>query len=235
MISKLKKFVNKIEPSNDLWLLKIIAILRLFFGFFTNIYKSKPLSYVIKLYCITVSTALNAFYYTYFIRSNRSYFFVFLEYTITVIVYLVFADEKFWNYCSAIKTSDKIMSFKKIPLIPSYVHLIIFINALMRVFIAVIRSIHNSGNVYVFCSITLVVTSLDLNQITIIIIFSIMQSRIKQLKMFLNKISVPINIAGKNEVAVSIKNIRKSLYNYNNLLDNMTYVDKQLKYLVNIL
>ncbi|XP_063897019.1 uncharacterized protein LOC135118571 [Helicoverpa armigera] len=60
------------------------------------------------------------------------------------------------------------------------------------------------------------------------------ERRMQCLRLFLERNHVPINIVGRNEIALSIKNVRKSLFYYNNLLDEFTTVDKHLQYLLMI-
>lgn len=77
------------------------------------------------------------------------------------------------------------------------------------------------------------VLALDLSQIKFMIMFFIMHSRMKQLRIFLESDNVSINFTGRNEVACSIRRIRKTLHNYDNLLDIMRCHGNKLQLVVN--
>ncbi|KAF9405951.1 hypothetical protein HW555_013502 [Spodoptera exigua] len=64
-----------------------------------------------------------------------------------------------------------------------------------------------------------------------ILVLSLLHNRMKNLRVALELNSVPINITGRNEVEVCVKNIRKSLRYYNHLLNIFERLDKQLHYL----
>ncbi|KAH9643968.1 hypothetical protein HF086_004229 [Spodoptera exigua] len=71
----------------------------------------------------------------------------------------------------------------------------------------------------------------DLNFSINILVLSLLHNRMKNLRVALELNSVPINITGRNEVEVCVKNIRKSLRYYNHLLNIFERLDKQLHYL----
>lgn len=230
MASKLKSFKIFTTSASPL---RVILLIRLLFGSYINVSKSKLVRCLIRLYCICICLVISTLYiFSHFGHNiSHSHHFVYMEYICNFIIYFIFADEHFFKYCSAIKISDKIIGFKNISLFTNYMYLIIFVAILTRLSIAIIRTTFDVSIVESYSN-NFVLFSLDLNHITIIIIFSILHSRVKLLRKFLERNVIPVYITRKNEVMINIKRVRKSLYNYNNLLDHMEFIDTQMQYLV---
>ncbi|XP_022815752.1 uncharacterized protein LOC111349023 [Spodoptera litura] len=56
-----------------------------------------------------------------------------------------------------------------------------------------------------------------------------LQNRLKTLKILLQSNSVSVNITGRNDIDMTIRNVKKSLHYYNGLLDSLMVADIQLQ------
>ena len=229
---KLKRFKTKCLPSD--WALGSIGLFRLFLGNYANVSESRPIIYLIKLYCIFFSSSIVGIYFSEVFENDALYiyFVSIIEYVLSTIIFFIYGNKAYKDYISAIRSHDRIMGFKYTSMFTNYLHLIIFFNSLTRIVYGLIHAILKLTTIYGYFSIFFIVISLDLNSYTIIFMFSIIQNRINHLRKFLASNSVPINIVGKDDVAHSIRNVRKSLLYYNNLLDAFQNINEQLQYLV---
>ncbi|CAH0596197.1 unnamed protein product [Chrysodeixis includens] len=214
--------------------LKYISFLGLLLGCYKNISQSKLVSRLLKLYCISLSLVSIIVYNNYAVITKEMVFHCCssVEFVINIIIHIIYGDEPFLNFCGAIGTFDRIMGFKKTKLFANYVYFMAFITIFLRLGIHVSR-FFISDRTYTLCIETFVALSTDLSQIKTFIIFAMMHTRILLLKRYIQFNTLPLSIIGTNDVADSIKNIRKGLYYYNNILDNMQHVDMRLQVTVN--
>lgn len=85
-----------------------------------------------------------------------------------------------------------------------------------------------------FLAVLIGVIALDLNFSIHVLVFLLLHNRMKRLRIYLESNSVPVNITGRDEVEICVKNIRQSLNYYSSLLNIFGRMDKQLQFLVNI-
>ncbi|PZC80540.1 hypothetical protein B5X24_HaOG200945 [Helicoverpa armigera] len=203
-----------------------------------NITESKTICYFMKLYCICFSAVVIANFYFIEVHEKNIYSLIFVsivEYALISSLSLIYGFNLFLNFFTAIKTNDRIIGFERMSLITRYSYLIIFVNSVMRYVITV-----SFGSTYIHSLLEhffvfLAAIALDLYYVTIIILFALIQNRMKCLRLFLASNSVPICITARNNVANSIRNVRKSLVYYNNLLDYLEGLGQQLQYMVHFL
>ncbi|PZC80215.1 hypothetical protein B5X24_HaOG200961 [Helicoverpa armigera] len=228
MIVKRNNFIQNRQPS--LWLYKFITILRCLLGNYREVSKWKPICYLFKLYCIFICSVIVVSFYLSHYSSNFTNYIVILEYVAIVFFHFVCGDNYIMSFFSDVKINDRIMGFEEIRL-PNYVCYVGFAGLLLRSTVSIIR-IPIVGNSLRYYSITSAILSTDINQLTVIVIFSIIQDRIKTVSTFIASNSVPVNITGRDEVAISMRNVKKSMLYYNNLLDSLQHINKQLQFLV---
>ncbi|XP_075984935.1 uncharacterized protein LOC142982358 [Anticarsia gemmatalis] len=140
-----------------------------------------------------------------------------------------FGQQNLLKYWSAMKTCDTIMGFKKIPLIPYYAPIFVSIAVSIA---SIVMTFSPPLTLTLFFFRFFAFLSMDFNYLYIIIVFAILHYRLKLLRQFLEKNSIPVIITRNCKVSNSVRNVRKSLYNYNRLLDNLLIVDSQLQYLL---
>ena len=213
--------------------IKLIILCQVLLGRYFNLGQSKLRCFFIKLYCICFSLTISTLLYFRVDSIYTFVTFVYIEYMCIVVIALFNTDDYFFNFYNSIRINDRIIGFKKISLFTKYLSAIIITTAILRLFLTVMRYLSTPNDYFdTLVSMVLMLVCIDLSHIFVVIIFSILHVRIKILRSFLEKNDIPIIIIGRNEVDISIKNIRKSLYYYDNLLDNMELVDHQVQYQV---
>lgn len=238
MVSKYHKLLQKLIPKMSS--LKFMFLLRLLVGNYYTVSKSKLCCILIRLYCLTIgSTCSICYFYRYCIENgfrvslNRPFVFAGVDYALNVVFSLILADKHIFKYWNAMKTTDRVMGFKKVPLMTKFGYISFVTILLVRFLTAIVQGYIRSYDLRFFNTL-FILLSTDLNHIVFIITFSILHSRMRLLRLCLEKVQVPVNIVEQNTITVSIYQTKKSLYNYDNLLDNMLITDKQLQYQVNI-
>lgn len=227
MILKVPKSIKKKVSSE--WFLKTFTFLRILVGCYCNVRTTRLVHLAIRLYCVSVALMVVSYISNIIANKSTPLGIHFSEYIIVVVINFVYADDDVKNFCSNIKINDKILGTKKLPLISNWVYLMVLPTIVIGSVDFFIRFTTESYlKVELFITRIMALT-LDLNQLKIIIIFSIMQSRMKQLRNFLESDNISINFTGRDEVASSIRRIRKTLHHYDSLLDIMRRLDKQLQ------
>ncbi|KAF9813859.1 hypothetical protein SFRURICE_008014 [Spodoptera frugiperda] len=227
-----KHYIQKHTPSN--WFLKLLVILRLLLTNYTDISESRAKCYILKFYCISIWFCISLFYfYDVFARNAFGiYSLCVVEYTLCGIANFIGGDDFFFKFIRIIEINDRIIGFKKMSFFTKYLCAITVSNVTIRLFISITHAIVDPRPQYLFATVTFALLSTDINHIFNILIFSIIQNRMKQLQLFFKSIYIPVNISGRNEVEINIKSIRKGLLYYNNLLDNLRSISKSLQVLL---
>lgn len=222
----MRKFFAKIYS------LHFLFLLRLMFGNYCNISKSNRIQYIVRLYCICVTAIPSMIYFN--IQVNY-YSCAIVEYTCHSIISFFVSEAPFFEFYTNIKTGDSLMGFKNIP-IPLYIHFVIFGVVLARVSTAVMRLYMGVPSIFTFMCVLVSTTAMDLNQIVIAIVFAVLHKRMQMLRVCLEKQDLILTYRNDTlHTVVKIKTIRKILYNYDMLLNNMLILDLQLQCLVIIL
>ncbi|PZC70764.1 hypothetical protein B5X24_HaOG200948 [Helicoverpa armigera] len=220
--------------SPTLCLIQIIALLRLLLGNYINLGHSKLTRFLTKLYCVCVCSSIVSMYILSL--SERALFpvysFIIIDYTCAVILSIIFGYDRYPAFLAANMTNDRIIGFKINLSLTNYAILSIYGSAFLRICLIIAHFLSHPSSILAFCSITCAIAATDVNYIAVIIIFTMLHRRMKNLRTFLETNSIPINITGQDEIAISITNVRKSLLYYNNLLDNFQSLDELLQYAV---
>lgn len=227
------------ENSISTFFLKYITFMRLLLGCYRVDNESKLHRFCLKLYCFCISSVFITLYVYYishaYISFNYNFYYtLFFDYALTVIIRLFYAENQFSQYCRAIQISDRIAGVKKVPLIGKGMSLVILITTMLRAIIITSR-IFCVQTIHGYPVMVIMLLFSDLSQLITTIIFSILQRRMKLLRKYIETSSVLIHVTGRNSVGANIRNTRKCLHYYNNLLDNLEYVNIQVQCSVNII
>ncbi|KAG6443553.1 hypothetical protein O3G_MSEX002933, partial [Manduca sexta] len=202
----------------------IMMFVRMIFGNYHPIAKSKLISIFLKLYCVSVAFVL--------IWCTAVYFEFYLILTFHCIINIIFnliTNEKYLiKYYNTIKINDVIMGFKKTSELDkriAYVVTILFFIKLATYAVYYFVSTNRTTGYF-----TLFVSySIDLNYIAIVMIFALMYDRMGLLKIYLEGVTTSVIIVQRDEIAANIRRVKKFLKYYNNLLDNFDFIETQLQ------
>ncbi|PZC80219.1 hypothetical protein B5X24_HaOG200965 [Helicoverpa armigera] len=216
-----------------MWLVIFFTSARAFLGCYKKISESKLICFLFRIYCIFISFTLVAYYFRDNIDTgSSSHMLVIIEYIIIVIFHMFTGDTYMRTFVNAIKMNDRIMGFKGIPTFTKYVYLLMFLGTVSKTVAGSFRYMYSLATLLRCLTIGAILVSVDFNQLTIIISFSMLHYRMKVLRRFIDSNSVPVNITGRDKVAISIRNTKMSLFYYNNLLDSLQLINKELQFLV---
>lgn len=170
--------ITGIKNPSPYWLLKIMAITRLVLGHYSNISGLKSISNLLKFYCILVCFSFSLVYFWDVCNKRLMSFhsISIFENIFISIIYFYHGDQLFTKFFSAIETNDRIVGFKNISLIPSYVYDILTFNVLMRIVNCLSYAAAGLRSYITFYNMNFVLFALSINHLTIIVIFSVMQN-----------------------------------------------------------
>ncbi|PZC80218.1 hypothetical protein B5X24_HaOG200964 [Helicoverpa armigera] len=230
MISAIKKYVK-----NDklfMWLTKSYIFMRLLLGVYVKISESKLICVFIRFYCICIFFVF-ASIFTYN-PENYSVLFEAAEYVFLVIYHFICENNSF-VFIDVIKINDRVMGFKETPLVNKYLSFYMVLNSVLRYTTGQLRYTYHfvSWNEHISLGIALI--SVDISMWGSIAILTMIHDRIKILRKFIQSNKVSVNITGRDEVFISLRNIKKSLHYYDKLLDSLDLVNNQLQFQVNVL
>ncbi|PZC70768.1 hypothetical protein B5X24_HaOG200954 [Helicoverpa armigera] len=217
-----------------LYFYKVLILLQVLLGRYFSLSKSKLTRFFTKLYCVFMYIHMIYKWNDVVLVSHKFVLppFIMSEYTGYFVISIILSEDYFFNFCDNLLTNDRVMGFKNIPHVPPNVIGFMLITVISRVAFVLTRHFTVSLPSVHLIYVTVLLISLDLSHIYTCVIFCMIQLRMKVLRCFLENIHIPINIVSGNEVEMSIKNVRKSLYYYNNLLDSMAAIDKHTQCMV---
>ncbi|KAG6443557.1 hypothetical protein O3G_MSEX002883, partial [Manduca sexta] len=202
----------------------VIMFIRLIFGNYHPIAKSKQISIILKLYCVSV-----AFVLIWFIAMCFEFYLISVFQCIINIIFNLITNEKYLiKYYNTIKINDVIMGFKRTFALNkgiAYVVTILFFIKLATYAVYYFMS----TNYTTICFTLFVSYSIDLNYVAIVIIFALMYDRMRLLKIYLEGVTTSVIIVKRDEIAANIRRVKKFLKYYNNLLDNFDSIETQLQ------
>lgn len=227
------KFLGKFS------IIKTIFLSRLMFGNYFKISESKIVCILIRLYCICIIAFINYFYIKDYARNgyrldySKPYVYVHSEYISNIVSSFIFRENYIFEYYASIKIGDSLMGFKKISIVPKSFYFIIVLFALNRFSLTMVMLLYATSDKIFFACRCLTIISLDLNNMVFIAIFSLLHSRVKLLRKNFEGFFTPVTVRGCNEVTFN-KKIKKCLYYYNYLMDNIFKVQEYFQYTVNV-
>ncbi|KAG6443565.1 hypothetical protein O3G_MSEX002902, partial [Manduca sexta] len=216
---KMLKFYNRYISSFN-----IIMFIRIIFGNYHPIAKSKKISMLLKLYCVSVPLVV----IWMSIESVDVSPIPVIHCIINIIFNLISEENYLIKYCNTIKINDVIMGFKKTVTLNkrlAYALTILFLSK-SAVYIAYWYVSSNYRKCFI---ISFVEYSIDLNEITNLMIFGLMYDRMRLIRIYLEGVTTSVNIIRKDEIAANIRRVKIFLKCYNNLLDNLDSIETQLQ------
>lgn len=225
----LKKTKSAYKPIEGLYTLKAIYLFRIMFGNYYIVSSSKLICLAIRLYCICVISLT-----FYILVEQISTIFILLEYVLNIIISWTYNEQFLLRYFTAVKTCDAIMGYKNIPIVPNYFYFIVYAIVILRTTNNIVGCIIGKTVSWAHYFLRFgILLNADLSYLSPIIIFSMLHYRFMLLKQFCEKnLIISVNISRNENIIGSIRNIKKSLYNYNHLLDNILNVNRQMQYMV---
>ncbi|KAG6443555.1 hypothetical protein O3G_MSEX002898, partial [Manduca sexta] len=203
----------------------IIMFVRLIFGNYHPIAKSKQVLMLLKLYCVSVAFVLIWLSLT---KSFKYYLILVFQCIINIIFNLITNEKYFIKYYNTIKINDVIMGFKRTSALNKRIAYVVTILFFIKFFTYTVYY-STSTNVTIIYLTTFVSYSIDLNYIAIVMIFALMYDRMHLLKIYLEGVTTAVNIVRRDEIAANTRHVKKFLIYYNNLLDNFDSIETQLQ------
>lgn len=222
------------KAPKSLPVLKILMLFRLVFGNYFRLSSNRYINFLVKSYCSTFTILLSVMCGKR-LKNDSPYMLSLTEYILNKILNYATSEGYIFKYCNSIKTCDKIMGFKKLPIITIDVFIAIIITVITRTAITIYFGFLFPFDKYqVVLYVGCIVFSNDLNSLTIMNVFGLLNNRMNLLRKSLEAMTVPINIIGKNEVAPKVRLVRNAFRYYSNLLDNLDSVNHCVQYSVSL-
>lgn len=214
MIPKVK--LRKRTQKSFKRLLTTMSILRLVFGIYTNISSSKFICCILKMYSIATCIFILLTWCTSNLYYDLAIIFisVMIEYVCVIIINLFRGDNYLRSFVNDVIARDKILGLKNTPVLSNSLTSTIVLISALRLVTIILRSCMGASSWIVFFDISFVLIVIDLNILSIFIVFGILQNRLRILKMLLQSNSVSVNITRSDHVTVAIRNVKKILYYY---------------------
>ncbi|KAG6443564.1 hypothetical protein O3G_MSEX002910 [Manduca sexta] len=192
---------------------------------------AKPLIYVHKVFCIVFAGVVAE---TIFVKGNVSFFILGIEYILSVTLSLMFGHEYLSRFYRAIKINDVMMGIKKESIFDDVIRIILFIFLTVRISLTCLEIYFQSGFEYQMSCVCITVVSSNMICMIISIILYTCYVRMRLLRRRFEEITIPVNIINEVGAMCKVREVRRCLQHYHNLLDIMKDIDREFKYLVNI-
>ncbi|PZC80216.1 hypothetical protein B5X24_HaOG200962 [Helicoverpa armigera] len=228
MIAKIKYILKQRSP----WILKLVTFLCLFYGQYLKISESKIICGFLRVYCIFISSVIIWGFYISYTKNVIYYGFAIIEYVFTIVIYFILYNDSIFKFYNNLEIYDRIMGFKEIPHFACYMIMFLIVNAIFRPITGFFRSTYIFSTWIQRISVGGALCIIEMNMFGIAHFFSLFHQRMQLMRKFLESNSVPVNITGMDEVAVSVRNVKKSLYYYDKLLDCLQSLDIQVQIMV---
>lgn len=226
--------ITKTKFASPTTWLTALLILQVLTGRYFRLSQSKYICFFTKLYCVLLCFATNSAFIFYNQFTLKLASFVTIQYNSNVVINLIDSDDAFFTYCSSVRTIDRIMGFK-IPLFSNNIYKLLFFIFLWRLIIFVSQFTVVIERLIDIVNMFIQLLAVDLCFLYICLLFSIVHCRMRFLRFHLENVFISVNVVGRSGVSSSVEKIRKSLYYYNNLLDNMQYINKHLQHVVSFM
>lgn len=227
---------SKLKMELNFSVFKLLMIIRLFFGNYCNLSSSRIINLAIRLYTVVICVVFGAIR-LYEKNSLLIQVLTSVEFIVNCILTQITSEKYFFKFCANIKAIDKNMGFKNLSLPTPTFMLISFLIIAGRLYL--LSYIFTIGTVftYEFSQLHVAATgftlfAIDLNQLTIIMIFAIMFDRMKILKKEFEGYTVSVNIVGRREINQQINRLKRYRMYYTDLLNTLHGVDNELQLLV---
>lgn len=208
-------YKEKLRPSNKL--IKVISIIRVVFGMYSEVCRNFYVSILIKLYCIIATICL--VYYGRGILSIQDL----IDYSVASILSILSQNQHFLMFLSKINIIDDELDFKG-DFMEGHITFYVFF-ALMVIKYSTIAAYVAKIPFPIPLKIHVVMlfssTSLSISQFPVIIIFEILWHRIKFLRKTMKYTLVSFRVRDKRLNENNLKIIVYYLKIYSKLLDNL--------------
>ncbi|PZC80217.1 hypothetical protein B5X24_HaOG200963 [Helicoverpa armigera] len=231
MITKIKYILK--QRSTSKWIIKLATYLCLLFGLYSEISESKIICGFLRAYCIFISSLTVWAFCVTNTTNFISYVFVIVKYVSAVVVFIILHNDSFIKFNNNLEINDRIMGFKEMPYFSIHGFMFFMCNSIIRTATGFSRNTYIFSSWFQKLSIGGALFIIEINMFGFYYFFSIFYERIKLLRKFLGSNVVSVNITGRDEVAVSIRNVKKGLYYYDKLLDGLQCINMQIQMMVN--
>lgn len=236
----------KVFKTNSLLIeIAIIKFLHFIFGQYYEISSSKVFSVFHRIYCILITILITWFLSNTVKNIDQSSI-------VKFILCIILSQNLTWSlasqltnqaylssYLLRLRTYDVIMGYKKhifeskstiIIMLFSFVakiyYFIDYLNASIPFKFAVLFNIFK----FQICFV-----AADIHKYKLMLALGLLQTRLKLLRKTLEQNTIPVNIVGQNMIQQKLRNARKCLLYYNNLLSTFDDIDAHAQYTVSTL
>lgn len=204
-------------------------------GNYITVTESKLINCLLRIYCVSVFISVIHGYIQYIYTTiTFSLTFHIVEYVTIFVAQFINGENCLKIFITTLQTYDRIKGYSKIPLFDYNTWIIIAFILIFRITGFILRLGSNTIDKVEICEMTLMLLSMDLNLLTISVVYMICYGRLKLLRKSMERNDVGINIAMGDSVAETIRNIKTNVLYYCHLLDSVQKIDKHLQLLVNI-